>query len=52
MTPPPELPWGIPPERVWLPVDGPDSAKASLLWLSALYDKQPISPLFQETDQV
>lgn len=52
MISPMKLPRGIPPERIWLPVDGPDSAKKALLRLFALCRKQPVSPFFREMDQV
>ncbi len=52
MTPAPELPQGVPAGRVWLPVDGPESARAALACLARLRREAPGAPPAAEKDNI
>ena len=43
---------GVPPDRVWLPVDGPDSAWAALCWLYRRLRTARPGPRPREIDRV
>ncbi len=52
MTQQPELPQGVPVGRVWLPVDGPESARAALACLARLRRETAGAPQAAEQDKI
>ncbi len=52
MTALPELPPGVPPDRVWLPVEGREGARRALDWLYLLRRELVDPPQEEERDKV
>ena len=48
----PQFPSGIPPDRLWLTVSGPDDARAALLALYAYLRERPVQSVDGSGDRV